>query len=172
MPVRSRDIALSSLFGVVIFAQKALLPAPYDKVVSVLVQIVFLSLAFLMTGFPGPILTGFISGLLTASMRGGLALMTFSFALLYGVLVSSLNRLLAVAELGHVRLRRLVASTLASTLLVGVLSAAASAILGIIPYNPALFSMIIVAGAVQGVAGGLISGIAWEKYLRNLSSAS
>lgn len=168
--MRSRDIALSSLFGVVIFSQKFLLPAPYDKMASVLIQIIFLSLAFLMTGFLGPLLTGFISGLLTASVRGGLALMTFSFALLYGVFVSSLNRLFVVVESGRVRPWRLMASTLASTLLVGVLSATVSIILGIIPYNPALVSMIMVAGAVQGLAGGLISGVIWEKYLRSFTA--
>ena len=74
---------LSVLFGLVIFFQKFLLPAPYDKIVSVFIQITLLSLAFLIMDFIGPILTSFISGLLTASMRGGLGLMTFSLALLW-----------------------------------------------------------------------------------------
>lgn len=165
--MKSRDIALSSLFGLLIFTQKVLLPAPYDKMVSVLIQIVFLSLAFLITGLMGPILTGFISGLLTALTRGGLGLMTFAFALVYGVLVSALNRLFGVAESGHIRRGRLTASSTASTLIVGVLSAFISTALGIIPYNPALISIIMVAGAVQGLVGGYLSGWVFEKYLRN-----
>lgn len=166
--MKSRNIALSSLFGTVIFIQKMLLPAPYDKMVSVLVQIILLSLAFMITGFMGPILTGFISGLLTASMRGELGLITFSFALLYGVSVSILNHLFGVVESGHIRRGRLMASSLAATLLVGVISAFISIVLQIIPYNRALFSFILAAGAVQGLAGGYLSGIVWEKYLRDL----
>jgi len=168
--MKGRSLALSSLFGVVIFSQKLLFPAPYDKIVSVFVQIMLLSLAFLILGFMGPIYTGFISGLLTASMRGGLASMTFSFAVLYGVLVGALNQLMRVVESGHVRRWRLMASSLTSTLLVGVISAAFSIVLGIIPYNPLLVSIIMAAGAIQGLTGGLISGILWEKYLRNLSN--
>lgn len=166
--MRSRDIALSSLFGIAIFSQKIFLPSPYDKMMSVLLQIFFLSLTFLIVGFTGPILTGFISGLLTASMRGGLGLMTFFFALLYGVFVSSLNRLFRVVEDGQVRMGRLMISSLASTVLVGVLSMATSMILGIVPYNPVLVSVILVAGAIQGLVGGYISGVVWERYLRNL----
>lgn len=166
--LRSRDIALSSLFGIAIFSQKIFLPSPYDKMMSVLLQIFFLSLTFLIVGFTGPILTGFISGLLTASMRGGLGLMTFFFALLYGVFVSSLNRLFRVVEDGQVRMGRLMISSLASTVLVGVLSMATSMILGIVPYNPVLVSVILVAGAIQGLVGGYISGVVWERYLRNL----
>ena len=165
--VKSRDIALSSLFGLLIFTQKVLLPAPYDKMVSVLIQIVFLSLAFLITGLMAPILTGFISGLLTALTRGGLSLMTFAFALVYGVLVSILSRLFGVAESGHIGRGRLMASSIVSTLLVGVLSASVSTALGMIPYNPVLISIIMVAGAVQGLVGGYLSGWVFEKYLRN-----
>jgi len=166
--LRNRNIALSSLFGIAIFSQKIFLPSPYDKMMSVLLQIFFLSLTFLIVGFTGPILTGFISGLLTASMRGGLGLMTFFFALLYGVFVSSLNRLFRVVEDGQVRMGRLMISSLASTVLVGVLSMATSMILGIVPYNPVLVSVILVAGAIQGLVGGYISGVVWERYLRNL----
>lgn len=166
--MKSRDIALSSLFGIVIFAQKMLLPGPYDKMITVLIQIIFLTLAFLVAGFMGPILTGFISGLLTASMRGGLGAMTFAFALVYGVLVSILNHLFSVVESGQIRRGRLTSLSVLSTLLVGVLSAFTSTALGLIPYNPVMISIIIVTGAVQGLVGGYLSGWVFEKYLRNL----
>jgi hypothetical protein len=77
--VNSRDIVMSSLFGVIIFLDKALLPPPYDKAVSVMLQIVFLSLAYMIVGFSGPILTGVVSGLLISMMRPGMAWMTFTF---------------------------------------------------------------------------------------------
>lgn len=164
----SRDIAISSLFGVVIFLEKALLPPPYDKMASVLLQIVFLSLAYLMIGFYGPVLTGAVSGLLTALMRPGMAWMTFTFALLYGLLVGFLYRLFDVVDSGNVRMWRLIASSLSSTMIVGVLSASVSFLLDLIPYNAFMVSMIMVAGAVQGVAGGFLSYYLFEKHLRRM----
>jgi len=166
--MRAKSIALSSLFGIVIFFQKLLLPAPYDKMVSVLIQITLLSLAFLIVGFVGPILTGFISGLLTASVRGDVGLMSFAFALTYGALVSSLCRLFVVIESERIRMWRLMASSLVSTILVGFLSASTSIILGVMPSSPILVVTMIVAGAVQGIAGGYLSGLVWDKYLHNI----
>lgn len=168
--MRTRDIMLSSLFGVAISLQKALLPAPYDKIVSVLIQIVFLSLAFLLMGFMGPILTGLISGLLTASLRGGLAPLTFSFALLYGLLVSFFNRFFDVMDSGVIRKKRFIASTLLSTLLVGVSTAFVSIYLKVIPFNLMMVFMIMAAGFAQGAVGGYLSILLWEKYLHHMMS--
>jgi hypothetical protein len=162
--MNTKDIALSSLFGLVIFVQKMLLPAPYDKVASVLVQISLLSLAFLITGFIGPILSGFISGLLTAAVRGGFAPLTFTFAVLYGVFVSVFNHLLGVTRAERVVRRRLVAASTGATVLVGSASAGASVALGVMPYNPALLGAIVIAGLVQGVIGGYLSSVIWERY--------
>jgi hypothetical protein len=166
--MNSRDIAISSLFGLVIFSEKALLPPPYDKMVSVLLQIVFLSLAFLIVGFPGPVLTGFVSGLLTASMRAGTAWMTFTFALLYGLIVGGIYMSFNVVNSGRVMKWRLIAASLFSTLLVGVMSATVSILLGMIPYNAALISIIMVAGAIQGAVGGFITYYVFERHLQYL----
>jgi len=87
----SENITFSSLFGLLISSQKLILPAPYDKIQSVLIPITLLRLAFLVSGLIGPILTTLISGSLSTSMRGRLLMIIFSFTRLYGVLVSSFN---------------------------------------------------------------------------------
>lgn len=162
--MKTKAIALSSLFGVLIFFQKMLLPAPYDKIVSVLVQISLLSLAFLIAGFMGPILSGLISGMLTASVRGGLAPLTLTLAVLYGVFVSVFNHVLGVVHDERVVRRRLIGASTVSTLLVGFIGAIVSITLGVMPYNPVLIATIIVAGLVQGLLGGYLSSVIWAKY--------
>lgn len=165
---KGRRIAVSSLFGVIIFIEKALLPPIFDKSVSALLQMFFLSLAFLMTGLTGPILTGFVSGLLTATIRSHLGWMTFTFALLYGVLVGGLYRLLGVVNDGEVRAGRLIYASLASTMVVAALSASTAILLGIIPYDPRFVVFMMFAGAVQGVVGGFLSHKVYEKYVRKI----
>jgi hypothetical protein len=162
--MKTRDITLSSLFGLLIFLQKFLLPAPYDKTVTVFLQIALLSLAFLIMGFVGPILTSVTSGLLTAVIRSELAPLTFTFAVLYGILVSSFNQLLNVADSDRINRTRFLASSTASTLLVGILSSTVSIVLGVLPYNFVLIVIIIASGAIQGVIGGYLSCVLWEKY--------
>ena len=166
--MNSRDIVISSLFGVIIFLDKALLPPPYDKAVSVMLQIVFLSLAYMIVGFSGPILTGVVSGLLISMMRPGMAWMTFTFAILYGILVGCIYRLFGVVDLGRVRMGMLIVSALFSTIIVGVLSSAVSIFLGLIPYNVFIVSMIMFAGVIQGIAGGVLSFYLFEKHIRRL----
>jgi hypothetical protein len=98
-------------------------------------------------------------------MRGDLAVMTFSLALIYGVLVSSFNWLFGIVKSGRVRKRRLMASALTTSLIMGALGATFSIALGILPYNFMLFSAIIGSGAIQGLVGGYLSGVIWEKYV-------
>jgi hypothetical protein len=168
--MKTRDITLSSLFGIIIFSQKLLLPAPYDKFVSIFLQITLLCLAFLTTGVIGPILTGLISGLLTATMRGGLPLMTFTVALLYGVLVSSFSSLFRVIEAGQLKRKRLMASALTSTLLIGISSSSVTIALGLIQYSHAFVFALLFFGGLQGLIGGYLSGVFWARYFRNITS--
>lgn len=165
--MKSRDITLSSLFGLIIFFQKFLLPAPYDKFVTLFLQIILLCLVYFSTGVIGLIFTSLISGSLTAIMRGGLSLMTFTVALLYGVLVSSFNLLFRVMEAGPIRRKRLMASALISTLITGASSATIAISLGLMPYNLLLFSALLFFGGLQGLVGGYLSSIFWERYFHN-----
>lgn len=168
--MKSRDIALSSLFGVVIFSQKLLLPAPYDKFISLFLQITLLCLAFLTAGVKGPIITGVISGLLTTIMRGELPLMTFIFALLYGVLVSAFSFLFRVVEAGHLRRGRLMSSALIATLLVGIASSSVTIALGLMPFDPMLVAAMLCAGGLQGLGGGYISYVLWTRHFPYVTS--
>ena len=163
-----REIAISSLFGAIIFLEKAVLPAIYDKIISVFLQMLLLSLSFLIAGFTGPVLTGFISGLLTALTRSSLGWMTFTFSLLYGFLVSVLYRLLGVVRSGEVRAGRLMAGALISTLLVGVMSAMTSMALKVVPYNPKLVVLIMIAGSIQGLVGGFLSLKVYMRYIKGV----
>ncbi|KON26404.1 hypothetical protein AC480_05735 [miscellaneous Crenarchaeota group archaeon SMTZ1-55] len=162
--MKSRDIALSSLFGLVIFSQKLLLPGPYDKFVSLGLQITLLCLAFLTTGVMGPILTSMIAGVLTAAMRGGMPLMTFTFALLYGVLVSVSTCLFHVVEAGQLRRGRLMGAALISTLLAGIASSSVTIALGLMPFDPSLVAAMLCVGGLQGLGGGYLSSILWTRY--------
>ncbi|MFP3950526.1 MAG: hypothetical protein ACLFVP_00045 [Candidatus Bathyarchaeia archaeon] len=121
-----------------------------------------------MTGLQGPILTGFISGLLTALIRSHLGWMTFSFALLYGVLVGVLYRLFGVIKAGEIRVGRLLASSLISTLVVGAMSAITTMVLRLMPYSLKLVALMMVAGSLQGVAGGFLSIKIYINYVRDV----
>ena len=57
-------------------------------------------------------------------------------------------------------------SALISTLLVGLVGSVISIVLGVIPYNPLLFLVIVVSGAVQGLLGGYFSSVIWKRYFR------
>ena len=159
------NLVLSSLFGVIIFIGKAMIAPPYDKVVSIFIQATVLNLAYLATGLNGSVLTGLVSALLTASVRPATALVTFTFSALYGVLVGTLNRLLRVIVDGHAVKPRLVASSTASSFIVGSLSAYVSISMGLIPYSEVLVAAMMLLGLAQGAASGYMSGYIWEKYL-------
>ena len=167
--IASKRLTVTSLFGLLIFLQKIVFPAPYDKLVTILLQIALLSLAFLLAGFGGTLLTSSISGLLTALLRGDLMFVTLSMAISYGVLVSLFHRVFRVVDSGSFLSRRLIASTLASSFVMGVLSATVSISLGLMPYNVVVFSAIMISGALQGVIGGYFAGVLWNKYVKPMS---
>jgi hypothetical protein len=166
--IANKQLALSSLFGLLIFFQKMLMPSPYDKLVSILLQITLLSLVFLFAGLVGTMLTSSISALLTASIRGELLILTISMAMIYGVLVSVFNHVLRVAESDDVSTKKLMISTFASSLVMGILSSTVSISLRLIPYNFFVFSAIMMAGAIQGVIGGYFTGLIWNRYAKHL----
>ena len=93
--------------------------------------------------------------------------MTFTFALLYGVLVSFFNFLFRVVEAGQLKRGRLMASALISTLLAGVSSSSVTIALGLMPYNLTLVSVLLFVGGLQGLIGGYLSGVFWVRYFHN-----
>jgi hypothetical protein len=160
----SKTIALSSLFAVLISIQKVLFPPIYDKMISIVIQVTLLSLAFFILGFKGPIITGILSGLLTSFFRSGYALMTFSFSALYGLIISFFHLKMQVIGEGSTNLRRTVISCVLASILIGVSSASTAVILGLFPPNMALILLILFLGIVEGSFGAFFSVKIWNKY--------
>jgi len=161
--VRYRELALSALFGVVIFLQKSLAPPPYDKMFSLLLQITLLNLSFLMMGSLGAMLTASIAGLLTSSIRGWMAPLTLLLSLLYGFMVILFNRLLHVVEEGRVRRWRLMIASLIASLLVGFAGTLSTILLGILEVSPSLIILLMTLGGIQGLVGGRLAALIWER---------
>jgi len=166
---RSRTVALAALFGSVVFISKVLLPSPFDKAL-VIVQAVFLGLGAIMLPPLGATLVALSGGLLTAAWRAPMALYTVSFAVIYGLLVDCLCRLLKVqSEEGEISRTRLVAAVTASTALVGMASYYTTAIaFQLLPRNLMLELSILVVGTLSGLAGGYLAAILWEKSIRHI----
>ena len=92
---RTKRIALATILGVLIFFSKSILPSPIDKVLLVF-QAILLALGNLLLKKIGATYVGSISGILTAFWRTELAPFTFTFALLYGLLVDALFFILKI----------------------------------------------------------------------------
>ncbi len=97
-------------------------------------------------------------------MRGGMPLMTFTFALLYGILVSALTYLFHVIEAGQLRRGRLLGAALLSTLLAGIASSSMTIALGLMPFDPSLVAAMLCVGGLQGLGGGYLSSVLWTRY--------
>ena len=164
--IRYRRLALSALFGVAIFLQKSLAPPPYDKMFSILLQITLLNLSFLLVGSLGAISTALIAGLLTSSIRGWMAPLTLLLSTLYGLLVALFNKLLRVVDEEGVRRGRLMISSLISSLSVGLMGTLSTLLLGILELNPSLIILLMTLGGIQGLLGGQLAAVIWERIGR------
>jgi len=164
--VRYRRLALSALFGVAIFLQKSLAPPPYDKMFSILLQITLLNLSFLLMGSLGAVSTAVIAGLLTSTIRGWVAPLTLTLSTLYGLLVALFNKLLRVVDEEGVRKWRLMISSLISSLSVGLIGTLFTLLLGILEFNSSLITLLITVGGIQGLIGGRLAAIIWERIGR------
>ena len=166
MMVRYRRLALSALFGVAIFLQKSFAPPPYDKMFSILLQITLLNLSFLLMGSLGAVSTAVIAGLLTSTIRGWVAPLTLTLSTLYGLLVALFNKLLRVVDEEGVRKWRLMISSLISSLSVGLIGTLFTLLLGILEFNSSLITLLITVGGIQGLIGGRLAAIIWERIGR------
>jgi len=164
--VRYRRLALSALFGVAIFLQKSLAPPPYDKMFSILLQITLLNLSFLLMGSLGAVSTAVIAGLLTSTIRGWVAPLTLTLSTLYGLLVALFNKLLRVVDEEGVKKWRLMISSLISSLSVGLIGTLFTLLLGILEFNSSLITLLITVGGIQGLIGGRLAAIIWERIGR------
>ena len=168
---RSRRLTLAVLFAVLIFISKVLLPTPFDKMV-VVVQALFLGLGAIMLAPFGATVVSVIAGLLTSSWRAPFAPLTLGFAVFYGLLVDAFLVLFKVrVEDGIVRMKRLVAGVALATAATGMASYYVTVhVLSLLPRNIVLEVLILLVGAVNGLAGGYLAGVLWRKALRHLLS--
>ena len=83
---KSARIAISTLFGIIVFLSKFLLHTPMDKM-FVAIQATLLGLSSLLISRFGATYTGLVSGLLLTVLRSEFAPFSLLFAIAYGLLV-------------------------------------------------------------------------------------
>jgi hypothetical protein len=150
--------------------EKIIIPAPYDKMVTVFIQVTLLMLGYLTMGLSGSFFISVLSGTLLAFVRSEFLLMTLSLSVIYGVLLGLSAELLKVKSGASINLRRLILSSTISSVLVGSIGMALTMMLGLIPVSWILFAIMLVAGIVQGALGGYVAGILWRRYLIKMYS--
>ncbi|PUA34396.1 MAG: hypothetical protein B9J98_00710 [Candidatus Terraquivivens tikiterensis] len=164
----SRRVAVATLFGVMIFVSKVILPTPLDKML-VIVQALLLSLSYLLLGRMGATYAAVIGGLLTQVWRPVFFPLSLVFAVAYGLMVDGLFSIFRVRTSGgDVKAGRLVFSLTLSTSTIGVLSMYVTVTLGFMPWSPWLYAAVLVAGTVSGALAGYLSVLLWRRYLARL----
>jgi hypothetical protein len=163
--LRTKKIAIITLFGAGIFLTKTVVPSPMNKML-VFVQALLLGLGTLLLQKLGATSVAVIGGVLTALWNTALAPFSFFFALLYGLFVDGSFHLLRVNTLdGNARTKRSIAAMTLSTVLVGLLSYYTSVLFGLIPRNLALEVIIFSMGILGGITAGYFISSIWNKRL-------
>jgi len=160
---------LATLFSVIIFAFKIVLPSPIDKA-FILPQAMLLSLGYLLLRAPGATYISFVGGLLTAVWRAPLAPFTITFALLYGLSIDAISSIIKVRDVNNdVNEKRLITAVTVSTVIVGLASFYTSVVFGLSPRNSLLEMGILIAGVINGVIGGYMSVVMWKRIFKRPS---
>jgi hypothetical protein len=161
-------VAIATLFGVVVFVSKAVVPSPLDKM-FVVVQALLLALGALLLGRLGATYVAAVGGVLTALWRIALAPFSLGLAILYGLFVDGFFLALKVKTSdGKVQTGRLVAVMTMSTALIGLFSYYLSYSFGLVPRNVVLEVVILVVGTLSGAFGGYFALVFWERHLKNV----
>lgn len=164
---RSQHIALISVFGVLVFISKMVLPTPFDKMI-VIVQALLLALGSLILDKVGATSVACIGGLLTTLWRPMYAPFSLLFALIYGLLVDLSFKIFKVKKPDGVRTIRAVISLALSTALIGLPSSILMVEWEVMPRIPGLYAFIVIIGIVNGALAGYFSSSIWNKYFHNL----
>jgi hypothetical protein len=162
----SRRYALAAVFGAIVFASKAFAPTPM-KDSLIVIQALMLGLgALLLTPF-GATLVATIGGLLTASYTSQLALFTIMFAVLYGLLIDGLVRILrARTSETEINAHRFALAVTLGTAIIGFIAYGTTIVLGLLPRNPAAEIFILVGGILSGLVGGYLDVVIWRRAAR------
>lgn len=166
----SRRITVVTLFGVLVFVSKIVIPTPFDKMVMA-PQALLLTLGFLSIGPLGATYVAAVGGLLSAIWRAPFAPFTVAFALEYGLLIDGFCCAMKVrGSEGKVKKRRLVAAVTLSTVIVGFSSYYLTAfVFRILPRNPFLEFIILLTGALNGVVAAYLTVIVSSRIRRYLA---
>jgi hypothetical protein len=164
----TRNMALGTLFGVMIFLFEILLPFPMDKAFTFF-QAMLLSLSYLLMGVPGATFTSLIGGSLTAIWRAPLAPFTLGFAVLFGGLIDVFSSVFrAKDQNGKIRQLRLILAVALSTMITGYLGYYLTITFEILPLDPTLGNIIFTAGTISGIVGGYLSLILYKRIFRKV----
>jgi hypothetical protein len=167
----TKNLALSTLFGVMIFVFETLLPYPMDKAFTFF-QAMLLSLGYLLIGVPGATFISLVGGSLTAIWRAPLAPFTISFALLFGGLIDLFCSIFGARDKkGNVKQARLILAVTLSTVITGYSGYYITFTFKILELDPTLGNFILIAGIISGIIGGYLSLILWKRIFKR-SSAS
>ena len=164
----TKRIALTTVFGVLLFLFKIVLPSPIDKMV-VIFHALLLALGALLLRKMGSTYVAFVGGVLTALWRIAWAPFTFAFALLYGFLVDGLFFLLRIDTVrGTLDPIKLVTVMTISTVLMGLLSYYTTVyVFGLLQRNLIFEIGLLLTGTLNGAVAGYVTPIIWNKYLKN-----
>jgi hypothetical protein len=166
----TRNLALGTLFGVMIFIFETLLPTPMDKAFTFF-QAMLLSLGYLLIGVPGATFISLVGGSLTAIWRAPLAPFTLGFALLFGGLIDVFCSVFGARDRnGNVRQTRLILAVALSTMITGYFGYYVTITYDLMPLDPTLGNAILIAGIVSGIVGGYLSLILWKRIFRKDSA--
>ncbi|MEM2953843.1 MAG: hypothetical protein QXU21_06180 [Candidatus Bathyarchaeia archaeon] len=166
MIFKTKGLALTTTFGIIIFLSKTIIVSPFDKIL-IFVQALFLALGTLLLGIGGATYVSFVGGILTVTVRPAMAIFTFIFALFYGILVDAAFAFFKVKSSMQVNTVKAVYATTFGTALTGLLSYYTTAIwLGLLPRNFIMEAIILVAGIINGAFAGYFAAKIWNKYLK------
>lgn len=164
-----RRVAIVSIFGVVIFASKLIIPTPIDKA-FIIIQALLLTLSSLQLRM-GATHVAIISGLLTTVWRPVFAPFSLIFAIMYGILIDVFLHLFKVRmPHGNVKTGRVVLSLTLSTAIVGLLALYVTVMVGLMPTLPILYLTIIILGVINGAVAGYFASFIWNRYSKYFSS--
>lgn len=162
---KTRRIALATLFGVAVFASKIILPTPIDKMV-IIVEALLLALSSLLLERMGATYTAMVGGFLTTMWRIGFFPFTFVFAIAYGLMIDVSFYMFKVRMRdGGVKRGRLVAALTLSTTAIGLMSMCVMVLIGLMPWIPILYFIIIIVGSLNGAVASYLTFLIWRKYL-------
>jgi hypothetical protein len=169
MGLRTKRLALATLFGVVVFLSDVVLPSPL-KYMFFVVHATLLCLGAIILRRMGATYVALIGGSLAAVWQFATAPFTFAFAVLYGLLVDGLIVVFKVIEDDYVMRRRLIAASAVGTVVVGGASFYTTVIVfGWFPRNVFIETAILVGGTLNGAVAGYLASLVWNKYLKDLA---